>query len=509
MPCAIPQKDLSDSPESVSFPPIFRSHIDNCQFSEWYPKYKRFSPQAKIIKDLPKEFIDYLLSDGIILPPDESDDEDLGDKSLGATAADLDARPGGRIRELDQNISTNIDTVFDDDESDDEPVPDPSLKFKELHREIRQSIKDLGGSVVPKLNWSAPKDAVWISLTNSLKCTTPSEIYLLMKSSSFITHDLTEPYFGTIEAATMDNPNTASDLAGSSSSLSASYSLALRKSFNLNPSLEFRCFVKSRVLVGISQRDHLNHYAYLDDLKDSLGYEIEEFFENYLQKSFPDENFVFDVYLPEPYDRVFLIDINPWAPTTDPLLFTWYELLHISDDELRPDSYSNRSTHGLSSSPIQSTHDESGHNSRSVPIPIRNNSSRTSLTSSTRGHNDSSLSLSSLRLLDLNGAPHTVADSNTKTSTASSSTDSAAVSIHNSPVISEISSDVEVYEYEFRLVAKEQGSNDLLGGRVQHSENRVPKDFVDASVTGRGIAEIAKQWSLAMKGEIEDSSDSE
>lgn len=50
-----------------------------------------------------------------------------------------------------------------------------------------------------------------------------------MKSSSFITHDLTEPYSGTIEAAAVDNPNTASDLAGSSSSLSASYSLALRK----------------------------------------------------------------------------------------------------------------------------------------------------------------------------------------------------------------------------------------------------------------------------------------
>lgn len=115
----------------------------------------------------------------------------------------------------------------------------------------------------------------------------------------------------------------------------------------MNPSLEFRCFVKSRVLVGISQRDHLNHYTYLGELKDSLGYEIEEFFENYLQDSFPDDSFVFDVFVPEPYDRVFLIDINPWAPTTDPLLFTWYELLSITDEELRPDRYRNRVSSSL------------------------------------------------------------------------------------------------------------------------------------------------------------------
>jgi hypothetical protein len=36
---------------------------------------------------------------------------------------------------------------------------------------------------------------------------------------------------------------------------------------------------------------------------------------------------VFDIYLPEPYDKVRLMDINPWAPRTDPLLFSWLELL--------------------------------------------------------------------------------------------------------------------------------------------------------------------------------------
>lgn len=42
-----------------------------------------------------------------------------------------------------------------------------------------------------------------------------------------------------------------------------------------------------------------------------------------------DRNFVFDVYVPPPHERVWLIDINPWALRTDPLLFSWRELLEM------------------------------------------------------------------------------------------------------------------------------------------------------------------------------------
>lgn len=52
-----------------------------------------------------------------------------------------------------------------------------------------------------------------------------------------------------------------------------------------------------------------------------------EYFDKTLKDSFPDGSFVFDVYLPDPYDKVRLVDINPWAPRTDPLLFSWLELL--------------------------------------------------------------------------------------------------------------------------------------------------------------------------------------
>ena len=36
-------------------------------------------------------------------------------------------------------------------------------------------IIELGGAVVPKLNWSAPKDAIWLSPDKQLKCTCAEE----------------------------------------------------------------------------------------------------------------------------------------------------------------------------------------------------------------------------------------------------------------------------------------------------------------------------------------------
>lgn len=39
----------------------------------------------------------------------------------------------------------------------------------------------------------APQDANWIALNSSLQCQSLSDIFLLFKSSDFITYDLTQP----------------------------------------------------------------------------------------------------------------------------------------------------------------------------------------------------------------------------------------------------------------------------------------------------------------------------
>lgn len=353
----MPSKDKMDI-EMEPQPPT-RQHILNTAFPQWHATYKKHIPRAVTLK-MPKEFVEYLLEDGITLPDDGyrwNDREDEGvpeDESSG-------------------------------DEDQDE-LPDPTLKFQEFHEQVKQTIADLGGAVTPKLNWSAPKDAQWISTTNNLKCVTASDVYLLLKASSYVAHDLTEVF------------NDA-DASESKDTSDVDYHLVLRKWVEMNPSVEFRCFVKDRQIVGITQRD-MNYYEFLEPLREKFLDEIEAFFQDVLQTSFSESSFVFDVYVPRPFNRVWLIDINPWAAKTDTLLFSWSQLMRVQ--QLEPG-----------------------------------------------------------------------------------------------------------FEPEFRLVTKEEGT--LGFGAREHSENAVPKDIVDASASGEGIAELARQWRqiLTMQQQESDGEDAD
>ena len=239
---------------------------------------------------LPEAFLSYLREDGIVLPPEENDNPDWSD--------------------ADSGIFSGADNEGDDAAAD----YDPSTHWRETHEAIEAVIEELGGKVAPKLNWSAPKDATWIAATNSMECRTPNDIYLLLKSSDFVTHDLQHALDDTEDG---DSKAESSEIA---------YHLVLRKWIVLNPSVEFRCFVRDRKLIAICQRD-LNHFDFLFKMEDKLRQTIQDFFDLKLRDTFPDANFTFDVYIPPPHDRVWLVDFNPWALRTDPLLFSWMELL--------------------------------------------------------------------------------------------------------------------------------------------------------------------------------------
>ncbi|EHY56995.1 hypothetical protein HRR83_001937 [Exophiala dermatitidis] len=259
---------------ALPFSPVTAAHILNCSFHSWYPLFRSATPKARLIP-LSQPFLEYLRADGIILPPDQPPND--------------------------------ADSGFEDEEEE-----DPSEPWSDIHERIRSTIQELGGKVVPKLNWSAPKDATWMATTNDMECRTPNDIYLLLKSSDFVTHDLEQAFDGCVDQAQVP------------------YHLVLRKSFNLNPSLEFRCFVRNRKLIAITQRE-MNYFEFLSDLKESFKAKIQDFLQEL--SAFPDDNFVFDVYIPPPHNRVWLVDINPWAPRTDPLLFSWLEVLQIPEPE--------------------------------------------------------------------------------------------------------------------------------------------------------------------------------
>ncbi|KAK5807196.1 hypothetical protein VI817_001454 [Penicillium citrinum] len=261
-------------------------------------EYRTLTPKSKVIS-LPEKFVSYLRADGILLPPEN------------------------RPRTEDDDYDT-----FSDDGEEEE---DPSIEWPEVHDQVKSIISEFG-KVTPKLNWSAPKDATFMSATNDTKCQTPNDIYLLLKSSDFITHDLDHPF----DDCVPDQQNDATDSPANGDSFpdgplpEVPYHLVLRKYVNFNPSLEFRCFVRNRKLLCMCQRDQ-NHFDFLFPMRDMLRSRIQSFFDEKLRDTFPDPNFVFDVYIPAPHQRIWLIDINPWAQRTDPLLFSWLEILTMKD----------------------------------------------------------------------------------------------------------------------------------------------------------------------------------
>ena len=275
-------------------------------------RYRAITPKTRLIR-LSQPFLIYLRADGIRLPHEDNAEDDSWD-----------------------------DDSSEEDSAEDWKHSDPSLAWQDIHTKIKDTIVELNGSVFPKLNWSAPKDANWIAATNSMECRDANDIYLLLKSSDFVTHDL-EQVFDDCEDDSgsevddsgdeiLDVTEIASSEDESSKTLSSPqipYHLILRKTIpNFNPVLEFRCFVRERQLLCMCQRD-LNHYSFLPPLVQKLRPLIQRFFEKNLQRSFPDGNFAFDVYVPPPHNRVWLIDMNPWAPRTDPLLFSWLEILKM------------------------------------------------------------------------------------------------------------------------------------------------------------------------------------
>lgn len=292
-----------------------KQHIINCSYAAWYPKYSKITPKSHIIGPLPQSFITYILQDGIKMPAEFYDDE-----STIADNSDYSDWEEDEKDEKDEKKSKQDKQLSKAERHQRRVANDPTNGFKSVHEQIKNIIRTRG-PVVPKLNWSAPKDAAWMLPNHSMKCTSATDVYLILNASSYIIHDLTESLNECIDIdATSDN------LAKEHESLS--FQLVLKEWFELNPAWEFRCFVKDRKLIAASQRDP-NFYDYLQNIEEEIKDKIFGFFEDNLRDTFPDNDFVFDVYLPDKSQKVFLIDINPFARKTDSLLFSWNEVLSI------------------------------------------------------------------------------------------------------------------------------------------------------------------------------------
>ena len=203
------------------------------------------------------------------------------------------------------------------EESDEDEVLEPDTNesiqpsFPDFNLQIKAALDELGGAVFPKLNWSAPRDASWVGVGHSLKCESLTQIWLLIKSSEFICHDLTQAFKDCVDSA-----------AGE-----ITYVLALKKwSSDINPATEFRCYIKQKDLICIEQRDASNFYKHISEEKDDIVRDIHSFFhENVKRKLTNIDNLVMDITRPSK-DQIKLVDFNPFGPTTDTALVDWNEL---------------------------------------------------------------------------------------------------------------------------------------------------------------------------------------
>ncbi|KAJ1921233.1 hypothetical protein H4219_000832 [Mycoemilia scoparia] len=308
----------------IEFKEITENDLIKCSFSQWYPLFKAHTFKSEIIKPLSPEFIDYLLSDGIFIP-----DQD----ELPSLKTDWDGfdDPDDEIWKSD-NKNENSGSDDDDDEEEEEKDIRKTPDLTETTNAIREIISRLGGSVFPRMNWNSPKDAAWMALGNTLKSCSPSEIYLLLKSSDKITKDLFDPVASNginISSDEKDYDTPKEFIKPQVPELEPE--LVLRQWGEIHRSMEFRCFVKSKKIIGISQMD-LQHYDHLFDSKDEISSCIHDLFDNVIRDKFELENYCFDAYVKKNLERAYLVDFNFWAPNTDPILFTWPELVKAKED---------------------------------------------------------------------------------------------------------------------------------------------------------------------------------
>ena len=186
---------------------------------------------------------------------------------------------------------------------------------------------------------------------------------------------------------------------------------------------------------------------------------ILEFFDVRLRDTFADENFVFDVYVPAPYDRVWLVDINPWAPRTDPLLFSWLEILNMPEPP-----------------------DEQFDSPEFVRLSLNDPSSE-----------------NTMRILQEMRSIAEAEDNEEKSDDDPSATDDDGSS-----------SDIDDDRWlpELRLVGTSDPENSFNGQR--YSAHKLPKDVVDAAQNGEGLMDFARDWqNILAKRQLEEEGESD
>ena len=349
-------EEEDETPNTTIFPTL--DEVLACQFSSWYPKFASLSQKYRgrsnvtiksVILDLPEKFVDYLDSDQLILPSGTTTSSAILEHHRTTNSPDWSSDD-----DTSNDDEADVVTSDNDDDVDNEHPRQPQFSFPELDQAISHAIVSLGGeAVAPKLNWSSPRDAVWVN-SGTLECRTAGDVYLLLKASDFCAHDVHHAVQDTVVVPDQQHQqpsHSSEELSGQqqqqhqqqepwSNQISRpNLQLALRKWCTFYPSQEFRCFVSDRQLLAISQRHHSQHWPHLVERQQEFREVLQHFYDGAVRETLADDTssptavlrrYVFDVYV-DKKQRVWLIDINVWASRTDTLLFDWTELTQLAN----------------------------------------------------------------------------------------------------------------------------------------------------------------------------------
>ncbi|KAG8005798.1 hypothetical protein GBF38_001788 [Nibea albiflora] len=111
-----------------------KEQVVNCQFSVWYPIFKKHTIKSLILP-LPQNVIDYLLDDGTLV----------------VSGSDHNTQP---THTYNSDSNAEEDIQWSDDET---TTTVTAPEFPEFNSKVLEAINALGGRVFPKLNWSAPR----------------------------------------------------------------------------------------------------------------------------------------------------------------------------------------------------------------------------------------------------------------------------------------------------------------------------------------------------------------
>mmetsp|Transcript_9376 Transcript_9376/g.26672 ORF Transcript_9376/g.26672 Transcript_9376/m.26672 type:complete len:340 (-) Transcript_9376:35-1054(-) len=282
-----------------------------CQFHVWYPKFGPKHAGKVVTLDLAGDFVEYLKEDGISVPDDSRvfGRRDSTSSSSSSSAGDDEAEESDGEKEEEGGTQDNKLSGFGD-----------------LVTRIDQAICEFEGSVMPKLNWSCPKDATWINPLSSLRCENAEEVILMLKASDRVLSDVLHAFAN------------CSDYDPEASVRACQQVLNLKKWYDFDRRRELRCFVVKGRLIGVSQRYLSEDTSDLAADKDEIMEKVNAFFAEVVTERLDSlSSYAFDIHISRK-ERITILDVNPYGEPTSSLLFSWEELLENSgesDAELR------------------------------------------------------------------------------------------------------------------------------------------------------------------------------